>query len=115
MVGCGGDRDKGKRPQMAKVAVSYADQVWFTSDNPRSESAGDIIRDMIAGLSKEDLKRCNIEEDRKQAIKRAIENADAGDVVLLAGKGHETTQEVDGHMYAFDDRQIATQVLKEVA
>ena len=115
LVGCGGDRDKGKRSQMAEVAVNYADHVWFTSDNPRSEAAGDIIQDMVTGLSQEELSRCNIEEDRKHAIKQAIASANRGDVVLLAGKGHETTQEVNGKKYAFDDRQVAAQVLKEVA
>ncbi|KGP72433.1 UDP-N-acetylmuramoyl-L-alanyl-D-glutamate--2,6-diaminopimelate ligase [Pontibacillus yanchengensis] len=104
VVGCGGDRDKKKRPLMAQVAVKYADQAIFTSDNPRSEDPASIIADMEAGVEEGSY---IVIQDRKEAIHKAIEQADSSDVVLIAGKGHETYQEINGQTLHFDDREVA--------
>ncbi|MYL33045.1 UDP-N-acetylmuramoyl-L-alanyl-D-glutamate--2,6-diaminopimelate ligase [Pontibacillus yanchengensis] len=104
VVGCGGDRDKKKRPLMAQVAVKYADQAIFTSDNPRSEDPASIIADMETGV---ETGSYVVIKDRKEAIQRAIEQAQTSDVVVIAGKGHETYQEVNGHTIHFDDREVA--------
>ena len=105
VVGCGGNRDKGKRPMMAKEAVRLSDQVILTSDNPRFEEPDSIIEDMVAGLSTADMDKTLCITDRKQAIKTAITLAQKGDVVLVAGKGHEDYQEVKGIKHHFDDRE----------
>lgn len=112
VVGCGGDRDKTKRPEMAKIAARFSNKVILTSDNPRSEEPGVIINDMKAGLDSEGLKKSLAIEDRKEAIKLAISSANSGDVVLVAGKGHETYQEIKGQRYPFDDMQIVNENLK---
>lgn len=105
VVGCGGNRDKGKRPMMAKEAVRLSDQVILTSDNPRFEEPDSIIEDMVAGLSTADMDKTLCITDRKQAIKTSITLAQKGDVVLVAGKGHEDYQEVKGIKHHFDDRE----------
>lgn len=104
VVGCGGDRDKTKRPQMAAIALEYGDKVIFTSDNPRTEDPQEIIQDMIFGQKET---RYEIIEDRKQAIYHAINLAKKNDIILIAGKGHETYQLIGHTKYKFDDREIA--------
>ncbi len=110
LIGSGGDRDKGKRPEMGKVAVSHADITIFTDDNPRSESPVQIIRDMVADLDPFDS--FWIIRNRKIAIESILHLAQPGDIVLLAGKGHETYQEINGEKQHFDDREIADAYLK---
>ena len=105
VVGAGGNRDKGKRPLMAKEAARLSDQVILTSDNPRIEEPDAIIQDMVAGLTKADLERTLCITDRAQAIKTATTLAKRGDVILVAGKGHEDYQEVKGVKHHFDDRE----------
>ena len=105
VVGAGGNRDKGKRPLMAKEAAKLSDQVILTSDNPRFEEPDDIINDMVAGLTKMDMERALCITDRTQAIKTATMLAMKGDVILVAGKGHEDYQEINGVQRHFDDRE----------
>lgn len=102
VVGCGGDRDKGKRPQMAKIAVQYATNPVFTSDNPRSENPRTIIEDMIKGVPESDS--YVVHENRRDAIQYAISEAETGDVILIAGKGHEDYQIIGDEVINFDDR-----------
>lgn len=106
VVGAGGNRDKGKRPLMAKEAAKLSDQVILTSDNPRFEEPDDIINDMVAGLSKADMERTLCITDRTQAIKTATMLAKKGDVILVAGKGHEDYQDVKGVKHHFDDKEV---------
>ena len=106
VVGCGGNRDKGKRPIMAKEAVRLSDQVILTSDNPRFEEPQDIINDMVEGLDVAEKKQAICITDRREAIKTACLLAKTGDVILIAGKGHEDYQEIKGVKYHFDDREI---------
>ncbi|WP_026692125.1 UDP-N-acetylmuramoyl-L-alanyl-D-glutamate--2,6-diaminopimelate ligase [Peribacillus kribbensis] len=108
VVGCGGDRDKTKRPLMARIACSEATDAIFTSDNPRSEDPHEILKDMEAGAAGDDYK---VIPDRKEAIGYAISNAAAGDVVIIAGKGHETYQIIGSQVYDFDDRLVAREFL----
>lgn len=110
VVGAGGNRDKGKRPIMAKEAAKLSDQVILTSDNPRFEEPEDIIQDMVAGLNKEELQRTICITDRSQAIKTAALLAKKGDVILIAGKGHEDYQDVKGVKHHFDDREIVREL-----
>lgn len=110
VVGAGGNRDKGKRPLMAQESVKQSDKVVITSDNPRFEEPQDIINDMLAGLTKEDMKKVISIVDRKEAIRTACMLAQPGDVILVAGKGHENYQEVKGVKHHFDDKEI----LKEI-
>lgn len=105
VVGAGGNRDKGKRPLMAKEAVKLSDQLILTSDNPRFEEPDDIIQDMVAGLSKADMEHTLCITDRTQAIKTATMLAKKGDVILVAGKGHEDYQDIKGVKHHFDDRE----------
>ncbi len=105
VVGCGGDRDKTKRPEMAKIAVAGSNKLILTSDNPRTEKASDIINDMLSGLSTEEKIQTIVIEDRREAIKAAVSIAQKGDIILVAGKGHETYQEVNGVRSHFDDRE----------
>ncbi len=109
VVGCGGDRDKTKRPLMAQAAVNYADHTYLTSDNPRTEDPRAILRDMENGVSGEDY---TVIVDRKEAIKEAIQNAEAGDVIVIAGKGHETYQEINGERIHFDDVEVAKESIQ---
>lgn len=107
VVGCGGDRDRTKRPIMAQIAVKYSDLTVLTSDNPRTEDPKTIISDMIDGLGQEDLDQYVMVLDRREAISHAISMAKPEDVVLIAGKGHETYQEINGVRHDFDDREVA--------
>ena len=111
VVGAGGDRDKGKRPIMAREAAKLSDRLILTSDNPRSEEPRSILADMEAGLDTKQLKQKTLTvTDRREAIRVATVLAQRGDVVLVAGKGHETYQEVCGVRHHFDDREV----LKEI-
>ena len=114
VVGCGGDRDKTKRPKMAHIASELSDQAIFTSDNPRTEDPQSIIDDMEAGVAPQNFKKTLSIVDRKQAIKTASQLADKGDILLIAGKGHETYQEVNGVKTDFDDYKIVTTILKQL-
>jgi UDP-N-acetylmuramoyl-L-alanyl-D-glutamate--2,6-diaminopimelate ligase len=107
VVGCGGDRDRTKRPIMAKIATKYADISVLTSDNPRSEDPEAILADMAAGLGDVPDSRYVRIVDRREAIHYAIEQAQAGDCILIAGKGHETYQIIKGKVLPFDDREVA--------
>lgn len=113
VIGCGGDRDKAKRPVMAQVASYYSDQVVLTSDNPRSEDPYDILKDMVDGLDKDALKKVIEIADRKMAIKTILTLAREEDTVLIAGKGHEEYQEVNGVRTHFSDQQIVKDILSE--
>ena len=106
VVGCGGDRDKTKRPLMAQIACKYSSWVILTSDNPRSENPEDILQDMQAGLEAADGRKYITVTDRKEAIKTAVGLAKAGDILLIAGKGHEKYQEIKGVKHPFDDKQV---------
>ena len=106
VCGAGGNRDKGKRPLMAKESVKYSDRVIITSDNPRFEEPQDIINDMLAGLTKEDMQKVISIVDRREAIRTACMMAQAGDVILVAGKGHEDYQEIKGVKHHFDDHEV---------
>lgn len=110
VVGAGGNRDKGKRPIMAQESVKQSDKVIITSDNPRSEEPQDIINDMLAGLNKDEMRKVISIVDRKEAIRTACMLAQSGDVILVAGKGHENYQEIKGIKYHFDDKEV----LKEI-
>jgi UDP-N-acetylmuramoyl-L-alanyl-D-glutamate--2,6-diaminopimelate ligase len=105
VCGAGGNRDKGKRPIMAQEAVRQSDRVIITSDNPRFEEPQDIINDMLAGLNEEQLAKVISIVDRREAIKTACAIAQKGDVVLVAGKGHEDYQEICGVKHHFDDKE----------
>jgi UDP-N-acetylmuramoyl-L-alanyl-D-glutamate--2,6-diaminopimelate ligase len=112
VFGCGGDRDAGKRSQMGAVAARHADQVLITSDNPRSEDP-QVIMKMIRDGIDVDAQNIQVIADRAAAIMAAIRHADMRDIVLVAGKGHETYQEINGIKYPFDDRQILIDIFKE--
>nr|WP_241878907.1 cyanophycin synthetase [Psychrobacter sp. PraFG1]UNK05519.1 hypothetical protein MN210_00930 [Psychrobacter sp. PraFG1] len=111
IFGCGGDRDKDKRPLMAQAGLATADKVVLTSDNPRSEDPQMILQDMQQGMSDEQHAKTTVIADRKQAIEYAVEHAAADDIVVIAGKGHETYQEIKGVRYDFDDRLVLQQAL----
>lgn len=113
VVGCGGNRDKTKRPIMAREAVRLSDQVILTSDNPRYEEPQAIINDMADGLNSEQLKKALLIVEREQAIKTACALAKAGDVILIAGKGHEDYQDVKGVKHHFDDKEIVKNIFGE--
>ena len=106
VCGAGGHRDKGKRPLMAQEAVKQSDKVILTSDNPRDEDPQAIIDDMMAGLNAQQKKKVLTIVDRKEAIRTACMMAQKGDVVLVAGKGHETYQEINGVKHHFDDHEV---------
>ena len=112
VVGAGGNRDKGKRPIMAQEAAKYSDKVIITSDNPRFEEPQDIINDMLAGLSKEDMRKVISIVDRKEAIKTACMLARAGDAILVAGKGHENYQDIKGVKHHFDDKEVIREIFE---
>lgn len=111
VVGAGGNRDKGKRPLMAQESVKYSDKVILTSDNPRFEEPQTIIDDMISGLSAEDMRRVLTVVDRREAIRIACMMAKRGDVILVAGKGHEDYQEIQGVKHHFDDKEIIREIM----
>lgn len=113
VVGCGGDRDKTKRPEMAEVAVRMSDKVIFTSDNPRSEEPLGILKDMEAGVPADKKRKYFTISDRREAIRAACHLALSGDIVLVAGKGHETYQEVKGVRHAFDDKEVLIESFNE--
>lgn len=112
VVGCGGDRDKTKRPVMAEVAYEHSDRIVFTSDNPRSEDPAAIITDMEAGLPVAARRKYLSIADRKEAIKTAISLANPEDIVLIAGKGHEKYQEIKGVKYHFDDKEVVKEMFE---
>ncbi|AMN50664.1 UDP-N-acetylmuramoylalanyl-D-glutamate--2,6-diaminopimelate ligase [Psychrobacter sp. P2G3] len=113
VFGCGGDRDAGKRPLMAQAGLSGADQVILTADNPRTESPNIILQDMQVGMSPEQYQRTHIEPARQQAIEYAVHHANDDDIVVIAGKGHETYQEINGVRHDFDDSVILQQALQQ--
>jgi UDP-N-acetylmuramoyl-L-alanyl-D-glutamate--2,6-diaminopimelate ligase len=110
VFGCGGDRDRTKRPRMGRAAERLADRVFITSDNPRTEEPAAIIEDVVRGLERP--RDAVIEPDRRRAIERAIEEARAGDILLIAGKGHETYQIVGDRTIPFDDREVAREAIR---
>ena len=111
VCGAGGNRDKGKRPLMAQEAVKQSDKVIITSDNPRFEEPQDIINDMLAGLDHQQMKKVVSIVDRKEAIRAACMMAEKGDVVLVAGKGHEDYQEIKGVKHHFDDKEVLREIM----
>jgi UDP-N-acetylmuramoyl-L-alanyl-D-glutamate--2,6-diaminopimelate ligase len=111
VVGCGGDRDAAKRPEMGAIAAEMSDKVVLTSDNPRSEDPSAIIQAMEAGVEQKNKKKTLAITDRKEAIKAAVSMAEAGDIILIAGKGHETYQEINGIRYEFDDMKVLTEMI----
>src|SRR5205085_1440750 len=114
IVGCGGDRDKAKRPVMAKIACELSDKVILTSDNPRSEDPTEIIHEMEKGISPGEVMKTISIVDRKEAIKAAVQLAMPGDIILVAGKGHEKYQEVKGVRTPFDDKKILQEMFKNI-
>lgn len=114
VVGCGGDRDKTKRPKMGHIASALSSKVIFTSDNPRTEDPEKIIEDVEAGVEPQNFKKIMSVTDRKQAIKTACQMAGTNDIILIAGKGHETYQEVNGEKRDFDDFKIVNEFLKQL-
>jgi UDP-N-acetylmuramoyl-L-alanyl-D-glutamate--2,6-diaminopimelate ligase len=114
VVGCGGDRDKTKRPIMANIAAEHSDKVIFTSDNPRTEDPQQILNEMEAGVEPQHFKKTLSILDRKQAIKTACQMAQPHDIILIAGKGHETYQEINGVRHDFDDLKIVTEFLQRL-
>lgn len=114
VVGCGGDRDKSKRPKMAKIAAEQSDFAILTSDNPRSEDPEQILKDMEVGVMPQDYKKTLKITDRREAIKTAFQLAEKGDILLIAGKGHENYQEIKGVKHPFDDMEIAIKLSKQL-
>lgn len=114
VVGCGGDRDKTKRPKMAHIASALSDKVIFTSDNPRTEKPEQIIEEMEVGVEPQNFKKTMSIVDRNQAIKTACQLANSNDIILIAGKGHETYQEINGIRTNFDDYKIVQEFLKQL-
>jgi UDP-N-acetylmuramoyl-L-alanyl-D-glutamate--2,6-diaminopimelate ligase len=114
VVGCGGDRDKTKRPIMAEIATALSDKVILTSDNPRSENPETIISEMESGVAPQNYKKTVSITDRKQAIKTACQLANPNDIILIAGKGHETYQEIQGVRHDFDDMKIVKEILDQL-
>ncbi len=111
LIGCGGDRDKGKRPMMAKVASEYSDLLILTSDNPRTENPEEILDEMKKGILPHKQAHTLVISDRKEAIRAAVKFSRANDIILVAGKGHEKYQEIKGVKYPFDDKQILNETL----
>ncbi len=114
VVGCGGDRDKTKRPKMGHIASALSTKVIFTSDNPRSETPEVILEDIEKGVEPQNFKKIVTISDRKQAIKTACQLAQPNDIILIAGKGHETYQEIKGQKFDFDDYKIVQEFLKQL-
>ena len=115
VVGCGGNRDKTKRPLMAAIACKYSNKIIFTSDNPRDEDPMEIIREMQTGVSPSDVRKTLVMVDREEAIKTACMLAKDKDIILVAGKGHETYQEIKGVKHAFDDHEVLERMMKMFA
>ena len=114
VVGCGGDRDKSKRPKMGHIASALSTKVIFTSDNPRTEDPDKIVEEVEAGVEPQNFKKVMSVTNRRQAIKTACQIAGKNDIILIAGKGHETYQEINGERFDFDDLKIVTEYLKEL-
>ena len=114
VFGCGGDRDKGKRSMMGEISSLYSDQVIITSDNPRSEKPSDIINDIISGIPKTQASKVLSIQERKEAIKVACEMADSGDIILIAGKGHEKFQIIGKQKFHFDDLETTIEIFKQI-
>lgn len=114
VVGCGGDRDKMKRPAMAEIACTLSDRVILTSDNPRSEDPDQIIKEMMDGVDATNYKKVLSITDREQAIKTAVAMAEPSDIILIAGKGHEKYQEIKGVKHDFDDMKTVTELIKQL-
>jgi UDP-N-acetylmuramoyl-L-alanyl-D-glutamate--2,6-diaminopimelate ligase len=112
IVGCGGNRDRTKRPLMAAIACKYSDKVIFTSDNPRDEDPMEIIKEMQRGVGPSEVKKTLVMVDREEAIKTACMLAKEKDIILVAGKGHENYQEIKGVKHPFDDKEVVTRMLK---
>ena len=112
VCGAGDNRDKGKPPLMAQEAVNQSDRVIITSDNPRFEEPQDIINDMLAGLDQKQMKKVISIVDRREAIRTACMMAEKGDVILIAGKGHEDYQEIKGVKHHFDDHEVVRDCFK---
>lgn len=112
VVGCGGDRDTAKRPVMARIAAEKSDAVVLTADNPRSEDPAAILREMETGLDPVLIRKSTTLPDRREAIKLAVQRAQPGDIVLVAGKGHETYQEIQGIRHPFDDRAVLLEIFQ---
>lgn len=112
VVGCGGNRDRTKRPEMAAVACEYSDKIIFTSDNPRNEEPNEIIKEMEAGVPITARRKCISITDRKEAIKTAVTIADKKDIILLAGKGHEKYQDINGVKKHFDDKEVLAEMFQ---
>ena len=115
VVGCGGNRDRGKRPEMAQVASGISDRLWLTSDNPRDEAPGAILQDMLSGLSAQQRLRVLAVEDRGASIVQALGFAGVDDLVVIVGKGHEDAQEIAGVKYPFSDVDVVKNFFKENA
>jgi UDP-N-acetylmuramoyl-L-alanyl-D-glutamate--2,6-diaminopimelate ligase len=113
LVGCGGDRDKAKRPEMARIAASMSDKVILTSDNPRSEDPAQIIQEMRAGVDPADSRKVLCITDRREAIRTASMMGKSGDIILVAGKGHEKYQEIKGVKHPFDDMAELTEIFNQ--
>jgi len=114
VVGCGGDRDQEKRPKMALIASELSDKVILTSDNPRSEDPLAILEDMKAGVPGHQYRKVLVQPDRREAVRMAVSIAQPGDIIMLAGKGHETYQEIKGVKYPFDDKAILQETFQEM-
>ena len=114
LFGCGGDRDRGKRPEMGAVAAKYADRIILTSDNSRSEDTAEIMDEIRSGIPAEALARTLSISDRREAIRTAVMLAQGGATVLLAGKGHETYQIIGGRKSHFDEREIVDEIFKSL-
>jgi UDP-N-acetylmuramoyl-L-alanyl-D-glutamate--2,6-diaminopimelate ligase len=112
VVGCGGDRDKTKRPIMAQAACDLSDKVILTSDNPRTEDPLEILKDMEQGLTSSAKRKYISIADRKEAIKTAVSLANKEDIILVAGKGHEKYQDIKGVKYAFDDKEVLKEMFE---
>jgi UDP-N-acetylmuramoyl-L-alanyl-D-glutamate--2,6-diaminopimelate ligase len=114
VIGAGGDRDRSKRPEMGRVAAELCDRVVFTSDNPRSEDPALILEEVVSGVPAASETEVEIEIDRRAAIRRVVAGARSGDLVLIAGKGHEATQTIGESVLPFDDRREAYRALESL-
>ena len=114
VVGCGGDRDKTKRPKMGHIATALSTKVIFTNDNPRTENPDQILKEIESGVEPQNFKKALTIADRKQAIKAACQMAQPNDIILIAGKGHEAYQEINGERFDFDDLKIVKELLKQL-
>lgn len=114
VIGCGGNRDKTKRPKMAAVACEFSDKVILTSDNPRFENPEDILNDMMSGVGGHHFRKTSKISDRYEAIKAALAQAEKGDIILVAGKGHETYQEIQGVKHDFDDKKVIEELIQKL-